>query len=361
MDISKLDYRARRVRNERSVLPSSWFSTRELAASDRFTAWHSTMGVFLGTSLSRHESADRFSGEIEGYLLDDIVFTRARASRQKFDRDDAMIARDGLDHYMIELFFDGSAEMNVHGRTIRNRPGQIMTFDLGEVMDSFNSDFDLLCILIPRARLSPLLARPDSIHGLIPCVEDGPGYLLAEYLRSVYAVLPKLSATETGPAARALLELIAGTLNRAAVGARWEGAGRHQSLLLRAQVFIRENLRSPGLSSGRIAHAVGVSRTTLYQLFEPCGGVAAYVREIRLRKCLTEIMSARYAGTPIAEIGYRWGFTDAATFTRAFRRRFALTPSEARASSHAWSRLNRTDIDPRAGNRRHEEWIASLA
>ncbi len=319
------------------------------------------MSVFLDPSLSAHETATAFSGEIEGYLLDDIVFSRAQASQQKFDRASAKIARDGLDHYMIELFFEGHTEMTVGRRVLRNRPGQIVGFDLGDVMDSFNSVFDVLCVFVPRARLSPLLARPDSINGVMPSVEDGPGFLLAKYLRTLYQVAPTLTPAEGATAARALLELTASAFNKASAGARADDIVAQPSQLLRAQFYIRENLASADLTSERIALGVGISRTALYKLFEPAGGVANYVRELRLRKCFRDLASSRHSGAQIAEIAYRWGFSDPAVFARAFRRRFGRSPSEAREVTHTYVRRDRQAIDPRAGNRLHEEWIATLA
>lgn len=361
MSIQTPSYRARYERTAHSVVPGSWFATHELPPAQRFDAWQQTMSVFLDPSLSRQESPDAFAGEIEGYLLDDIVFTRARASGQKFDRRSLKIAADSLDHYMIQLFLEGHAEVNLQRRLVRNRPGQIIGFDLGDIMDSFNASFDLIGIIVPRTRLSPLLRRPDSLQCLMPSLEDGPGHLLAGYLQTLYNVVPSLSRADASAAATALVELIAAAFNSAAVGPHTENTASHQSQLLRAQLFIRENLGSPRLSSDAIARNIGVSRSSLYQLFESVGGVAGYVRELRLRKCLTEIASPRHASRQIAEIAYRWGFSSPAVFARAFRHRFGRTPSESRNTAYAQVRREHVPIDPRAGNRLHEEWIAGLA
>jgi AraC-like DNA-binding protein len=354
------DYKARLQRNAAAKTPNSWFATRELAPAERFAAWHESMTIFLDPSLSSHDDVLKFDGEIEGYLLDDILFTRAQASRQKFDRAESKIARDGLQHYMIELFLGGHTEMKVGRHIVRNQPGQIVGFDLGDVMDSFNSDFDVLCIHIPRTRLAPLLARPDSVHGVMPSLEGGAGYLLSGYLQTLYQVVPTLGPVEAATAARALLELIAAAFNKEVAGPRGETSIAQQSLLLRAQLFIRENLGTDNLSSDRIAASIGVSRSVLYQLFEPVGGVASYVRELRLHKCFAEIVSPRNVGTQISEIAYRWGFSDPAVFTRAFRRRYGRSPSEAREMAHVYARRDRAMHDPRAGNRRHEEWLVGL-
>lgn len=360
MDKSELNHCVRYQRHLRSSVPSSWFATNTLAPAERFEAWRQSMGVFLDPSLHHRDSIADFDGEIEGYLLDDIVFTRGRASSQKFDRGSLKIARDGLDHYMIQLFFRGHMEINVHGRTIRNRPSQIVGFDLGETMDSFNSDFDLLCVIVPRTRLAPLLARPDSLHGLMPAVDAGTGLLLANYMRTLYRAAPGLSSAEASASAQALLDLMASAFNSAAIGRDSAYERRQQSLLLRAQQFIRENLSSFELSPEYVAANVGMSRSALYQAFEPVGGIAEYIRELRLRRCLKEIVSAQSAGIRIAEIGFRWGFGNPSAFARSFKQRFGQTPSDVRDAGYTSARDEAISIDPRAGNRLHEEWIAGL-
>jgi AraC-like DNA-binding protein len=357
-------YPNREVRLERynrSRVPSSLFLTYRLAPDDRFIAWRESMGVFLESRLSTYRDIGRFSGEIESYLLDDIMLTRGMSVGQKYDRTVARIAHDGLDHYMIQIFLQGNCEMKVHGREVKSAPGRAIAFDLAEVMDSINSGFDVLCIVVPRARLAPLLTNPDSMHGQMPDAESGAGIMLADFVASLYLAAPSLTPTEAKSAMRALLEMLAAAFNGAPAGeVAARDAGR-QALLLRAQIFIRENLAAADLGPETIALSVGVSRTALYRLFEPIGGIANYVREIRLRKCLAEIMSVRHAHRQVSEIAYRWGFTDASHFARLFKQRFGRTPSEAREAADPTARRERRDLDPLVGDRRYEEWIAGLA
>lgn len=62
----------------------------------------------------------------------------------------------------------------------------------------------------------------------------------------------------------------------------------------------------------------------------------------------------------ISEIAFRWGFTNAAHFARAFRQRFGRSPSEAREAGVQNVRRNSHLLDERVGDRRYEEWIAGL-
>ena len=319
------------------------------------------MSVFLDSSLGHSDDPEAFTGEIESYLLDDIMFTRAITRRQKYDRAEAKIAGDGLDHYMFQVFVGGHTEVRRGRQTIRSEAGYPIAFDLGDVLDSFNSDFDILCVVVPRARLAPLLMRPDSIQGVIPDRDTAGGRLLADFLRSLYLMAPLLTPLEAKTSARALLELLASAFNGAPANDDVGWRAREYALLLRAQQYIREHLSSPGLSPDAIALGIGQSRTSLYHLFEPLGGVAEYVRELRLRKCLAEITSPRHAHRHVSDIAHGWGFTSPAHFTRAFKQRFGRTPSEARASDGPTAPRGHIELDSRVGDRRYEEWIAGLA
>jgi AraC-like DNA-binding protein len=359
MDHPLPDRQARLERHRRSRAQSSLFRTHTLDPVERFGAWRESMAVFLDSSLSVHEDTDAFTGEVEGYLFDDILLTRGIAGRQKYDRPATKIARDGLDHYMFQIFAGGHTQLNMPRRAVRSEPGRVIAFDFAEILDSYNSDFDVLCIVVPRARLAPMLLHPDSLQGLMPERDGAAGRLLADFLRSLYLVAPSLTPLEAKTTARALLELIASAFN----GVQGDGASeaRDLALLLKAQRFIRENLASPVLTPEAIALGIGVSRTALYKLFERAGGVAGYIRELRLRKCLAEFASPRHAHRQVAQIAYGWGFTNAAHFTRTFKQRFGRTPSEARAARNFPMERTRTDLDPRVGDRRYEEWIAGLA
>ncbi len=346
-------------RHSRSRPPSSLFRTHTIERAERFAAWRESQSVFLDASLSANDDAGAFTGDIESYLLDDVMVTRAVAGRQKYDRAPAKIARDGLDHYMIQVFLGGHTEVDMRRRQVRSDPLRPIAFDLGEVLDSYNTAFDILCFVVPRGRLAPLLTRPDSLQASMPARDGAASCLFVDYLSCLYRVAPSLTPSEARTASRALLELAACAFN--GTDAEYAMPAREHALLLKAMHFIRENLASPELSPEAVALGVGLSRTALYKLFEPNGGVAGYIRELRLRRCHNEITSLRHAHRHIADIAFGWGFTNAAHFSRAFRARFGRTPVETRGALDAAVDRRHAELDPRVGDRRYEEWIAALA
>lgn len=343
----------------RSRIPASFFRTQSLPRTERFEAWRESVGVFLDAQLDSRSDAAAFAGDVESYLLDDIVISRPRANGQKFDRGSRRIARDGIDHYMIQFFAYGGTDIAV-GRRSLHAERRVVGFDLGEVLDSFNSDFDIICAVVPRARLAPLLARPDLLQGAMPST-DGGGKLLADFFPNLFAGLPDLAPQQTGSAARALTELIATAFNGETFAASDAPEIAWQALTLKAKTFIRNNLANPSLDPEQVASALGLSRSVLYRLFRDAGGVAFHIREQRLRRCFSDLVSERGRDLQVAEIAWRWGFTDAAHFSRLFRERFGFSPSDARAGAFANGHADGRILDSRVGDRRYEEWIASLA
>lgn len=344
---------------ERSRVPASFFRTQTLPRAERFDAWRESVGVFLDAQLDPRSDAAAFAGDVESYLLDDIVISRPRANGQKFDRGSRRIARDGLDHYMIQLFVRGGTDIALGRRTLAAERA-LIGFDLGETLDSFNSDFDIICALVPRARLAPLLGKPDSLQGAVPPA-DGGGRLLAEFLPNLFDSLPDLAPLQTGSAARALTELIATAFNGERFADHDVPEIARRALELKARTFIKSRLESPTLDADEVARAMGLSRSALYRLFKDSGGIAHYIREQRLRRSFADLVGERGRRSQIAEIAWCRGFYDAAHFSRLFKERFGCSPSEAREGAEAVQQNGGRALDSRVGDRRYEDWIASLA
>ncbi|MBC8092415.1 MAG: helix-turn-helix domain-containing protein, partial [Pseudonocardia sp.] len=101
-------------------------------------------------------------------------------------------------------------------------------------------------------------------------------------------------------------------------------------LLRRIDTYILEHLADPDLGPARIAAAHFVSTRHLHRLFAHRGGtVTQQIQRLRLERCRREL----HADTrSITDVSRQWGFPDLATFSRAFRAAYGLSPSEWRTS-----------------------------
>ena len=86
-----------------------------------------------------------------------------------------------------------------------------------------------------------------------------------------------------------------------------------------------------GIALGALAKRHQVSERYIRLLFQSDGtSVTEFVREERLRRARSMLLSLRFAGRKIAEVAYEVGFNDLSYFNRAFRRRFGCSPGEMR-------------------------------
>ena len=96
--------------------------------------------------------------------------------------------------------------------------------------------------------------------------------------------------------------------------------------------YVRTHLHDPALSPATIAKAYAMSVRALHALFEDADeSVAGLVRSERLMRCLEDLQRPN-AGS-VTDIAFRWGFCDAAHFSRVFKREFGATPSEIRRAA----------------------------
>ncbi len=106
------------------------------------------------------------------------------------------------------------------------------------------------------------------------------------------------------------------------------------SQLAVAKDYIARHLTDPGLSSGMVAEAIGVSARHLSRIFQPTGvSPSRYILEQRLGKARQVLAEPSSRHLTIAEVAHCWGFASQAHFTRVFRSRFGRTPGESRPRS----------------------------
>jgi AraC-like DNA-binding protein len=131
--------------------------------------------------------------------------------------------------------------------------------------------------------------------------------------------------------------------------------------LERIRRHITASLGSPGLHPEALCGLFRISRTQLYRLFEPLGGVAAYIQEQRLGRAYAELSNTTLGHRRIYDIAFDLGFSSEAHFSRIFRRAFGLSPSEVRArASEVHPGDGWTMRDGATGGGGYEDWVRRL-
>jgi AraC-like DNA-binding protein len=88
------------------------------------------------------------------------------------------------------------------------------------------------------------------------------------------------------------------------------------------------------LGAETLRRELGVSRSRLYRLFEPFGGVMHYIQHRRLLDAHLALADPNDQRR-IIEIAEQRCFNDGTEFSRAFRREFGCSPTDVRSGQRA--------------------------
>lgn len=338
----------------------SSFTTAQLPVDERFGAWQESFAALFDVALPQNKSTDCFHANLDSCLLNQqIILGHCRSSAQSFERSSLRTAQDGLDYYLIQTHLYGSQELWRGDKSVISKPGDLMVIDLAERHRAEATDFANLTLIIPRPLLAPLLLEPDSQEGRNLKPDRALTALAVSHLTMLAQVIDTLTPAEAANIIEPTLKLMACALNGSMESVEHGSSGIALSLLGQAKMAIEKNL-SKNLEVDDLCRMLALSRTRLYKLFEPLGGIRAYIQERRLRRCAEALMSPHLCSRRIYEIAYQWGFTSEAHFSRAFKQKFGITPSEARKGKHSPKLLMSATQTQQIGDRYYEQWVEEI-
>ncbi|WP_453998824.1 helix-turn-helix domain-containing protein [Afipia felis] len=188
----------------------------------------------------------------------------------------------------------------------------------------------LLSLFIPQDLL-PATAALDRMLGME--MNGAPGRLLAEFMFLLNESMPHLRTAQVPYLMEATRNLVVACLDASPGRMIVTNAPIDATLLARARRLIDARLADLDFNSETVCATLGVSRSRLYRIFQPFGGVACYIRKQRLSRTRNALSDAADTRS-ISRIAEQWGFTDASGYSRAFRREFGMSPRQAR--DRAW-------------------------
>lgn len=287
---------------------------------------------FLG--IDPGQRAHQFKNHVSLVQRDQAVLTDLRSeAANEVGRLMRRIARDRRPTGICAITnLAGSSIVRTHHRDIELARGDTVLLHSSEPFSMNVSDDNRLGIfsftddLVRETVGHRLTCTPEPV---VP--RDGVGRVLSDFTTSLFANAPGIDPQQWPSLLRATMHLI-----YAATGA--PGSGEHVATsareLQRANVmrYIESRLRDPGLRPAAIAAANGMSLRNLELMFRELDTtIVATIRERRLERCREDLCDPALAHRTIMEIAEHWGFGDQAHFSRAFKKQFGMTPSDARA------------------------------
>ncbi|MFK4731596.1 helix-turn-helix domain-containing protein [Agromyces mediolanus] len=297
------------------------FSAFRTAVSDSFVPLQVTS-----------EHPDPFRGLIRAASVDEVHVSEVRATDHVVERTPELIARGDRGSFKLSLMLAGSGILIQDNREAVLRPGDLAVYDTNRPYSLvFDAEFRTMVVMFPKH----LIDLPAEVVGQLTAVrmagDEGLGALVVPYLTQLAGNLEQLHGSAGVRLTHSALDLVTTVFARELDLDR-EGGDPHQALMQRIRAYIDENLASTELGPASIAAAHYISTRHLHGLFQSQGTtVSTWIRTRRLERCRRDLMNPLYADRPVAAIAARWGFVDAAHFSRAFKAAYGHAPSELRA------------------------------
>lgn len=331
-----------------SYVPAFEFSTHELPVECQFDAWHKSFSSMLEFVEPDDRSAG-FVGKQTTWDLHRLAFSRIKTAALGFTSVGSHARREPIDHWTMTLMLRGSLNTIAPTGTFKGGAGVVNIHALGRWFEGRVTRSEMLILFVPRDFCC------DVAHSLnateFSTINTGMGRLLSDYFIGLAKRLPTVDAAN-------LPELVAAT--RAMILACVLPSSDHieeaqepikRVLIERARNLVKEQLLDPSFNIEVLRRELGISRTGLYRLFEPFGGVMHYIQHRRLLDAHSALADPN-DNRRIVEIAEQRCFSDGAEFSRAFKREFGYTPSEVRAGNRTVASRPTADLTDTAPEER---------
>ncbi len=173
------------------------------------------------------------------------------------------------------------------------------------------------------ARIRALRADDDALHNFVLRGESPEAAMIGSAMRAFALAAPNLGAASFDAIADGVTVMVTKTVSTK-LNRPHDSSASPTAIFVVIRRFIDGNLQAPGLEPKMIAAKFALSRPSLYRLFEPAGGVAAYIRRARLSRAFQEI--AVCDGGPIGVIAARYGSRTVGAFNRRFSEVYGKSP-----------------------------------
>ncbi len=278
------------------------------------------------------EAHGPFQASLSAAGADGVVFTEVQARPQLVRRTEANIESGGSGYYKVSLLLSGSGILIQDGREIVMNPGDMSFYDTSRPYSLlFNETFRNLIMMFPKDRLEFPTILTDSLTAVSLGEQHHLAKVVAPFIAQASPQLPLLPSLARTKLAHTSLDLM-NTMLSAILDVENSPRSPHEVLLQKIYSHINAHLGSPLLSPGSIAAAHYISVRHLHALFaEHDTTVSTVIKQRRLEHARADLTDPTLTSRTVAAIAARWGFVDAAHFSRVFKQHYGVSPSQLRA------------------------------
>ncbi|MGJ5175807.1 AraC family transcriptional regulator [Bradyrhizobium oligotrophicum] len=270
--------------------------------------------------------------DIHQYHLGVAVLASSSFPAQRFKRDRRWMARfEDCDHILFQLLLEGRNRVVNGDAEFTQQQGNVYAVNLARQLDAQSTDASVMTLVLPRTLLREHLPYLSDASGALLPDGSAAARILVDYLVSLYRNLPMAGPDE----AESLIRTTMGLMDSLAMSGDLESAAAKDASFAAICRYIERHLGDFDLGTEQICRHFRCSRSTVYRLFKPQGGVWHHIQNRRLIRCMLTITHPKMRHRRIFDIAVDFGFDSASQFSRMFHDHFGMTPSQAREAGLA--------------------------
>nr|WP_315398994.1 helix-turn-helix domain-containing protein [uncultured Duganella sp.] len=277
------------------------------------------------------DHAAAFPGQVETRVVGELTLWRLTAPCAGAVRAAAPARAEGeADAFLLALQRRGAGLLEQRGRTLALAEGDmVLCSPERPCRCAFAGPFQQIVARIAAAPMRALCPQVDDLAGEVLDSRQPQVALLAAmadcYPASDYDAQPAQAARLAADALRLALAGCALAAPSAAADPRRSLSLYH---LGRIRKFALDRLGDSKLSVAHVVEGLDISSAHIHRLFAgESQSFSAWLWETRLMLCHLALRNPSLANLSIGEIAYKFGYSHAAHFSRAYRLRFGMTPS----------------------------------
>lgn len=222
----------------------------------------------------------------------------------------------------LNLILDGQAEVRCRSGTKRINQGDIYINAVKDHQITFSAGH-YQRIIFPKSLIDGLgVAREDF---LVQRRNDVVTPIVRSAIEFGATALKSGDEKQTQLATNMAASILKALLQEARRPSRSFG---YDHIRDKAIAYIRENLHRVNLTVAEVASYVHVSRATLYRAFESVGGLKDFIMSERIALAKSKLRAGRVDRGFVTAVAYDVGFSSPEHFSKVFKARSGMTPTQ---------------------------------
>jgi len=314
------------------VVSENWWRSQEYGIRERSQAWENALSACYRRWELAGALPTTFAARIRRRNVARMTLIECICGPCQGERKQSVIRRDDEPYVCLQIVLSGTERFHTEGGISQLATGDCIVWNTTEPLEfHIPQDFHKSTLLIPYRLLRERLSPGCPIESFALDTRRGIGAMLCSHLFALTHQFDCIQSMDEYAIKWATIDLVAAAIADRHHCSRQSERFR-QDLLEAVMKYIIDNLQDSELDLARIAGAHGMSIRYLHLLFKPLGQtVSSWIWEQRLLRCSDELLNSKSKDLYVTEIAYRWGFTDSSHFSRSFRKRFGISPTNYRA------------------------------